>query len=266
MQPNGSSMKKIAPIFFCALIFLVSNYAQAQTQNSVRGEIIAGDKNQHALVLTLEQGWYTYWRMAGDNGLPPKFDWSKSANISGVEIEWPIPSRFSFMDMHSFGYKDQVVFPLIITPTDANAPVTLSLAADLVVCKDICIPAKLELSQQVASARPDPAAYQAAKKSIPFPENTDDLGLNTAVLGKEALVLTVYAKDGFAGGADVIVETPAPILTAPPEIIPDETDKTKAVLKIKAPAGMDLSKNLFGKKANILFIHGGKAIEKEFSF
>src|SRR5215831_19456743 len=32
--------------------------------------------------IALDEGWKTYWRMPGDAGVPPNFDWSGSSNVA----------------------------------------------------------------------------------------------------------------------------------------------------------------------------------------
>ncbi len=265
-------MKKIFTIFILAALF--SHNAAAETSVSEKyasARFISGDENvdkklpaDMGLDITLKDGWYTYWRMAGDNGLAPKFDWTGSTNIKRVDVSWPTPSRFTMMDMHSFGYSEHVLLPLEITPEKPDLPTKLDVKIDLVVCHEICVPESLHVTAD--SVSPGPQKLSGARKALPLKENSDDLGMTAAVLGKEALVITAYAKGGFHTDADVIVETPSPLLTIPPQILIDEKNPDQAVLKLIAPAGMDLTKELFGKEATILLLHGGKAIEKNFTF
>jgi suppressor for copper-sensitivity B len=265
-------MKKIFTIFILFFVFALP----AAAENTAAGEyasarFISGDENvdkklptDMGLDIILKDGWYTYWRMPGDNGLAPKFDWTGSTNVKSVDVSWPAPSRFTVMDMHSFGYSDHVLLPLQITPKNAELPTKLDVKIDMVVCHEICIPESLHVTGDVVSAEKE--ILSSAKKSLPLTDNSDDLGITAAVLGKEALVITAYAKGGFHTDADVIVETPLPLLTIPPQILIDEKNPDQAVLKLVAPAGMDLTKELFGKEAVILLLHGGKAIEKKFTF
>ncbi len=263
-------MKKTFTIFLCTSLFC----APVMAQETAKGEyasarFISGDENGDknadlALDIALKDGWYTYWRMAGDNGLPPKFDWSQSKNVKSVDFSWPAPSRFTVMDMHSFGYRDRVVLPLVVTPEDANQPVELDVKMDLVVCHEICVPESLRVND--ASIVVDKAGLKVGKESLPAFENSEDLGITAAVLGKDALVITAYAKGGFHNDADIIIETPRPILTVPPQILIDEKDSSRAVLKVIAPAGLDLTKELFGKDATIVLLHGGKSLERKFTF
>lgn len=265
-------MKKTFTIFLFAFVFSLPAAAQDGASGTyASARFISGDGNvdkkpstDMGLDITLQDGWYTYWRMAGDNGLPPKFDWSASTNVRHVDISWPAPSRFTLMDMHSFGYKDHVLLPLTVTPENPALPVALDVRVDLVVCHEICVPESLHVTADDVAA--DPAALKAARAALPATENTRDLGMDAAVIGKDALVVTAYARGGFHKDADVVIETPIPLLTVPPQILIDEKDADRAVLKIVAPVGMDLTKELFGKKATILLLHGGKSLEKEFTF
>lgn len=228
------------------------------------------EKISAALSIDLQDGWYTYWRMAGDNGLPPFFDWSQSENVRDVEISWPAPARFTLMDMHSFGYKDAALLPLDITPERTGEGIALRLTATLVVCKDICIPetitAALDIPAGESVSSPHAEKIANARAKLPARENTKNLGIDTAVLSQDALVVTAYAKGGFADGADLILETNPPLFFAAPEIIPDQTDKDRAILKLSAPDGMNLAEKLFGQKASLTLIHNDEALTRDFTF
>ncbi len=271
-------MKKSVTIFFSFLFLCGQSHANESAKADYIGaEILSAYEAvgklpslEMGLEMSMNDGWYTYWRMPGDNGLAPAFDWKDSVNVEKVDISWPAPSRFSLAGMHSFGYSGKTLLPLTVTPKEKGKDVTLALTFDTVVCHDICVPQKLVLSKTIpAGGVIQSAAFSklaAAKKKLPALENTKTLGIDTAVLGKEAVVVTAYAKGGFAQGADMIVETPHSILTAPPEIIPDDKDGTRAIFKIKAAPGVDLSKELFGKDIAIVLVKGHEAVERKFSF
>jgi DsbC/DsbD-like thiol-disulfide interchange protein len=109
-----------------------------------RLRLIAGDPDDGTLRagvdIELADGWKTYWRMPGDAGVPPQFDWSQSKNVKAIEMLWPAPARFIDAGGETVGYKDRVVFPLRITPQRPGDPVELRLEMFFGVCKDICIP------------------------------------------------------------------------------------------------------------------------------
>lgn len=114
------------------------------------------------LEIELDHGWKTYWRLPGDAGIPPQFDWSRSKNLKSVELRWPAPHRFVDAGGEAIGYKDRVIFPLRIVPDNPDRPVTLNLSLFLGVCQDICIPGSGELSAMTGRADPAAAALIAA--------------------------------------------------------------------------------------------------------
>jgi DsbC/DsbD-like thiol-disulfide interchange protein len=94
--------------------------------------------------IALAPDYKTYWRDPGDSGLPPVFDWSASVNVKGVAVEWPVPHRFDDSAGSSIGYSEDVVLPILVTPSDPARPMTLRLKADYAVCSTICIPGRGE--------------------------------------------------------------------------------------------------------------------------
>lgn len=92
--------------------------------------------------IKLQPGWKTYWRYPGDSGVPPRFDFSGSDNLKTVTVLYPAPHLFSDEGGNSLGYKDAVIFPLLISPAQPGKPVTLRLKLDYAVCEKLCIPAE----------------------------------------------------------------------------------------------------------------------------
>jgi DsbC/DsbD-like thiol-disulfide interchange protein len=109
------------------------------------------------LLIELDEGWKTYWRMPGDSGIPPEFDWSRSHNLAGVEVLFPVPRRYHDAAGETIGYKHRVVLPLEIEAANAALPVALELRLFFGTCRDVCIPgearASLELGRQNGNAR-----------------------------------------------------------------------------------------------------------------
>ena len=105
--------------------------------------VAGGDLDEGLLAgiqIRVDPGWKTYWRMPGDAGVPPAFEWSASVNADRVEIEWPAPSRYVDPWATTIGYVGEVVFPVVVTPTDPSRPVFLRLELTYAVCSDICVP------------------------------------------------------------------------------------------------------------------------------
>ncbi len=99
-----------------------------------------------ALHMTLEPGWKTYWRVPGDSGLAPIFDWSGSKNVQSIELLWPTPRAFDELGERFYGYKGDIRWPLRIIAQDPDQAVDLSLKLDFGVCSDVCIPTSIRSS------------------------------------------------------------------------------------------------------------------------
>jgi DsbC/DsbD-like thiol-disulfide interchange protein len=76
-------MKHIPFAALFALLFVLSPVAaQAQIEGLISAEIVQGGRDvdgkpMAAIVLTLQQGWKTYWRSPGEGGgIPPEIDWT----------------------------------------------------------------------------------------------------------------------------------------------------------------------------------------------
>lgn len=107
-----------------------------------------------ALEIRLAPGWYTYWRAPGLTGVPPRFDWSGSANLAAVDYEWPAPIVFDSFGSPTIGYKGALVLPMILTPERAAAPIEARVFVAFGVCREICTLAEARLA---ARLEPDAA-------------------------------------------------------------------------------------------------------------
>jgi DsbC/DsbD-like thiol-disulfide interchange protein len=144
------------------------------THAKVRLLAAGPDKNlsnslRAGIEIRLTRGWHTYWRYAGDAGIPPQFDWSGSENLVKAEILWPAPERILVEDgIESIGYKDGVVFPLRLHARDASKPIALRLKLDFGVCEKICIPASAKLALDIPpSSGKSLPALDAAETRVP---------------------------------------------------------------------------------------------------
>lgn len=164
--------------------------------------------------IELDPGFKTYWRNPGEAGLPPSFDWSKSANVGAVEVLWPAPARSEDAGGVSYGYHDRVLFPLRVRPQDPAKPVSLAVKIDYGVCKDICIPAQAELTLKLpttasAAAR---APIDAALARVPKPQLLDADGdlaiIDARIMNGRTSKLAVSVRAPWGTTPTLFVEGP----------------------------------------------------------
>lgn len=110
-----------------ATVALIDGWAETD------GRRVAG------IEITLDPAWHTYWRIPGEAGIPPTFDWSGSTNLAEVRYEWPRPEIIDSYGMRSFGYEGALVLPVLLSPKDPGAPMQVDLALSFGVCNDVCI-------------------------------------------------------------------------------------------------------------------------------
>ncbi|MFO7894491.1 MAG: protein-disulfide reductase DsbD family protein [Longimicrobiales bacterium] len=93
--------------------------------------------------ITLDEGWHTYWKNAGDAGSGTLMDWRLPDGFTVTELRYPVPERIPYPPLMSYGYHDQVVLLATVTPPDRIDAdrVELDATADFLVCADVCVPA-----------------------------------------------------------------------------------------------------------------------------
>jgi len=100
------------------------------------------------LQLAHQPEWHTYWKNAGDSGLPTQLEWQLPAGISAGEIVWPTPKKIPIGTLANYGYEGTVLLPVPVTVSagfDA-AQLDVKLKASWLVCKKECIPQEGEFA------------------------------------------------------------------------------------------------------------------------
>lgn len=176
------------------------------------GTLMAG------IELTLAPGWKTYWRAPGDAGIPPSFDWTASSNLQGVAVDWPAPHVFTQSGMRTIGYKDRVILPITVAPRREGAPVRLNGTIDIGICKDICVPVRIELSEVLdgARTRPDPAiaAALAERPYTGVEAGLSDMSCTLAPAADGLSLRAEFALPATGGREMAVVETGDPMIWA----------------------------------------------------
>lgn len=206
--------------FLFTLILLLPLSAQAaagpwvETQNT-RARLVSGDYGWGGVEIELAAGWKTYWRMPGDAGLPPRFDWSESENLGDAQMHWPAPARYTILGLDNIGYEKHVVFPVALMPVDQKKPMALRLNLDLLVCSDICIPESFSLALDIlpssAVSEPETATIKEALTKIPVSGLSESISLGAARVtegfnGQDTLAVEVFLPAGPGENTDIFVE------------------------------------------------------------
>lgn len=192
------------------------------TVETSRVRLVAGRTEASKMLVAgieieMAEGWKTYWRNPGSSGVPPRIDWSQSANLAAARLDFPAPSRFVDRDGDTIGYKKHVVLPLELTAADATRPIDLKLALEFGVCKDICIPVEIALSLAVpadaVTFAPD-SRVVAALAHVPRtgagvkPKDPVLKSFKAELAGDKPKLAFDVAFPGGTGGADLFVEAP----------------------------------------------------------
>jgi thiol:disulfide interchange protein/DsbC/DsbD-like thiol-disulfide interchange protein len=100
--------------------------------------------------------WHTYWKNAGDSGLPTTLSWTLPAGVTAGDIDWPAPQKLPIGPLLNFGYEGTVVLPVPLTvagPIAADA-LQVRLQADWLVCRIECIPQSGSFEIRVSTDQP----------------------------------------------------------------------------------------------------------------
>ena len=139
--------------------------------------LVVGENATAGVQVKLAPGAITYWRDPGDAGAPPTFDFAASTNLKSADVGYPAPRRIAEADSSvAFGYDNDVVFPVALTPIDPAKPIRLKLAFGYAVCEKICLPARASLDALVMPGVSSPYAPAIARAQTltPRPIAADD--------------------------------------------------------------------------------------------
>lgn len=189
-----------------------------------------------ALHLTLAPGWKTYWRVPGDSGIPPEFDFAGSENLSRVAFHWPRPSVYDSDGLETVGYANELVLPMEIWPTVPGDAVTLQGHASIGVCRDICLPVELNFATALPQGRSAPdAAIRAALDTVP---GAAPRGMARCALAPiaDGLRLDMTLEVPAQGGQEwVFVETGRADLWVSPAVVDRDGAHLNAVIELVPP-------------------------------
>ena len=153
-----------------------------QTDN-VRAELVSevatvkpGEPFWVGLRQTIRPKWHTYWKNPGESGLPTEIAWTLPGGVTAGPIVWPIPTLFDIGGITNYGFKDEAMLLVRITPpADLAGPLKLLAEANWLVCEDVCIPEDgkfaLTLPSGSAATPASPAIltlFETARRRVPM--------------------------------------------------------------------------------------------------
>jgi suppressor for copper-sensitivity B len=176
-----------------------------------------------ALHILLQPGWKTYWRNPGDAGFPLQIDVAGSTNVAEAKLAWPVPHRFQLFGLQTFGYGEEVAFPLNVTPANAGAPIALKATIRYLVCEQICVPQDSTLALDLPSGGATPSEYAPLVNRFAslVPKGGERLGWSVervAIDRQSQLVVDVKSSSEVLNAPDVVIEGAAHFAFGPPEV------------------------------------------------
>ena len=175
--------------------------------------------------ITMQKDWKTYWRVPGDGGVPPSFDWSGSENVETTRVMMPLPHRFTDENGEGIGYKTEVVFPVDVKPKDPSRPARLDLKIFYAVCNDICVPVQAQVQVDIDAntvSASDKFRLRVARAAVPVEPEAGRLAVTALkqieVDGKKALEVSLKGIRSPAE-ADIFVEAAGNSYFRKPELV-----------------------------------------------
>lgn len=174
------------------------------------------------LSITMKPGWKTYWRSPGDAGFAPSIDTTGSSNVAALDVAYPVPHRFELFGLQTFGYGDEVVFPLTLKVETPGAPVTLRAKLRYLVCEQICIPYEHDLSLDLpagpALVSDDAALISRFQALVPDAGARARFSLTGVAVAGHQLVVTLRSDGQPLVQPDAIVEAPSGLYFDKPQV------------------------------------------------
>lgn len=234
---------------------------EAETPAGERVRLIAapqaapGEPLLAGVEMRLAPGWHTYWRKTGDSGLAPRFDWSASANVASVDLRWPAPRRFDEPGDATFGYENEVVWPVLVRAADPAKPVTLRLTMSYGVCRDICVPGEAHLTLGKATAEDGETIRRFLARVPTAPRGAETV---SARAGNKSLIVTLKGVEGETPDVipDLIIEGPRGLWFGKPE----PARKAEAI-SYTVPVEIEDGATLKGAEVTLTFSSEATAIE-----
>jgi len=208
----------------------------------------AGREAWVGVLFDLDQGWHIYWVNPGDAGEPPTIQWTLPPGFQAGSIRWPTPVRLKTGPLIDYGYEGRTLLPVPIqVPSGYKADGRVTLAADVryFVCREVCIPVRVQLTQTIPSGadRTDAAAtrelFRKAREASPRP--MPETWKVHATQANDRIVLVVQSGTAESEALFFPIDRDQIDNAAPQVITPMKGDGVRITLRRSAAAGKPIS-------------------------
>jgi suppressor for copper-sensitivity B len=247
-----------------------SNWERTEFADVRLVSAVAGTKGRDTVPLGLEfrlaEGWKVYWRAPGDAGYPPEVNWDGSANLGGSEMRYPVPSRFSIFGLESYGYKDQVVYPIDVKLSEPGAALAVMAEINALACAEICVPLtanlSLDLPNTEAKATPFTQLIGRWQSRVPV----DLSGIDMTVASAQAVgdpthpTLELLVRSDLPFEAlDVFPEAATAFSFGKPELV---STRVEGTVLLRVPVGVKGEARLDGAPVTLTLVDGDRFVER----
>jgi thiol:disulfide interchange protein DsbD len=157
------------------------------------------------LRMTMDPGWHTYWKNAGEAGLPPEISWTLPGGIKAGEILWPLPHKYlESGDVLTYGYEKEnmLLIPMTADASLSSSEVVIKADVSWLECELVCIPGSGSASITLPVEKQDPSAdnaeiFERYLTAIPKPLGTIPEIRVTHEVDVSGLRLIARAKSGL---------------------------------------------------------------------
>lgn len=241
---------------------------------AIEGRLVAASEGTGAdarlhlgIHFRMDKDWKIYWRTPGESGAPPAIDWSNSKNLEAPKLRYPAPHRFEFAGIQSYGYKGEVVLPVVAGVPRPGQPVDVEAKVDVLVCSTLCVPEHLQLSMTVPAgpAAPSQDAALLSRFEGLVPGDAAKHGIQVSRLeldaaGPASLVIRANSNLRFQN-PDVFVEgLPAGMQVGAPALSLEE-GATRAVLRLPITQHATPDRNLAKETVTVTVVDGDRSVE-----
>ncbi len=131
----------ISSFFISSLIFAEPiNTGHAEVSLVKNTQISSNGIAHIGIKMDMQEGWHTYWLNPGDSGGAIDIEWILSDESDVSDVIYPTPHRIPYPPLMTFGYEDQVIFPVDLIVKDLNKDIDITANINFLICADVCIP------------------------------------------------------------------------------------------------------------------------------